>query len=228
MKKLALVTLLALVLSGGSAFADAAEERQAARSFQLRHRDASRAAAVIKPLITSTGSVSIQPSSNTLVVTDAPSALAEIERALDEFDAPAKQFEVAIRLVSASRVSNPPPVPPALRDISTKLSGVLRFNRFDSLGEIEAGGREGDPLRVGLSEAYRAEFKLGEFDPVTQSLQLTDFRLLRLTQGSGDLQPVFRNATLNLKVGQTVVLGVSKSPEDARVLMLVLLARPGE
>lgn len=225
--KRALFTWMILVAAAAApAIADdAAEQRLAARSFQLEYRDASRAAVVIKPLVSASGSVSIQPSSNTLVVTDAPEALREIARVLGEYDAPAKDFAVEIRLVAASRVQNPPPVPPALREISAKLGGVLRFNRFDEIGQIRAGGREGDPLVVGLGPSYRAEFKVGEFDPVTQSLQVTDFRLLRLPEGSGDVQQVFRNATLNLKAGQTVVLGVSRLPESNRLLMLVLTAR---
>ncbi|MGH9459418.1 MAG: secretin N-terminal domain-containing protein [Thermoanaerobaculia bacterium] len=225
MKRLILIAMLLLVAGAAPVLADAAaEERLAARSFQLEFRDASRAAVVIKPLISASGSVSIQPSANTLVVTDSPEALREIARVLAEYDAPAKEFSLEIRLVGASRVANPPPVPEGLREISSKLSGVLRFNRFDQIGQIRASGREGDPLVVDLGETHRADFEVGEFDPVTRSLQLTDFRLLRVPETSGELQTVFHNATLNLKAGQTVVLGVARDPQSKRLLMLVLVA----
>jgi hypothetical protein len=219
------VILLALLGSASTALAAPAEnEKLTARSFQFKFRDASRAASVIKPLISSSGSVSIQPSSNTLVVTDSPAALREIARALAQYDAPPKAFTVELQLVAASRAANPPPVPEELREISAKLSGVLRFNRFDKLGEIRTQGREGDPVLATL-DGYRADFSVGEFDPISQTLQLSDFRIMKLPEGGGDLQQVFRNSTLNLRVGQTVVLGASRLPDSNRILMIVLTAQ---
>jgi hypothetical protein len=216
---------LALLGSAVAVAAPAENEKLTARSFQFKFRDASRAASVIKPLISSSGSVSIQPSSNTLVVTDSPAALREIARALAQYDAPPKAFTVEIRLVAASfQQKNPPPVPEDLREISAKLSGVLKFNRFEKLGEIRTQGREGDPVLATL-DGYRADFSVGEFDPISQTLQLSEFRIMKLPEGGGDLQQVLRNSTLNLRVGQTVVLGASRLPDSNRILMIVLTAQ---
>ncbi len=219
------VVFLALLGSAVAVAAPAADEKLTARPFQFKFRDASRAASVIKPLISASGSVSIQPSSNTIVVTDTPAALRGIARAIAEYDAPPKTFTVELRLVAASNTRNPPPVPEDLREISAKLSGVLRFNRFDKLGEIRAMGREGDPVLADLDGSYRADFKMGEFDPISQTLQLSEFRILRVPQGGGEVQQIFRNSTLNLRIGQTVVLGASRLPDSNRILMLVLTAR---
>lgn len=219
------VMFLALLGSAVAVAAPAADEKLTARPFQFKFRDASRAASVIKPLISASGSVSIQPSSNTIVVTDTPAALRGIARAIAEYDAPPKTFTVELRLVAASNTRNPPPVPEDLREISAKLSGVLRFNRFDKLGEIRAMGREGDPVLADLDGSYRADFKMGEFDPISQTLQLSEFRILRVPQGGGEVQQIFRNSTLNLRVGQTVVLGASRLPDSNRILMLVLTAQ---
>jgi hypothetical protein len=216
---------LALLGSAVAVAAPAADEKLTARPFQFKFRDASRAASVIKPLISASGSVSIQPSSNTIVVTDTPAALRGIARAIAEYDAPPKTFTVELRLVAASNTRNPPPVPEDLREISAKLSGVLRFNRFDKLGEIRAMGREGDPVLADLNGSYRADFKMGEFDPISQTLQLSEFRILRVPQGGGEVQQIFRNSTLNLRVGQTVVLGASRLPDSNRILMVVLTAQ---
>jgi hypothetical protein len=217
--------ILTLLVGASASAAPAADEKLAARSFQFKFRDASRAAAVIKPLITAAGSVSIQPSSNTLVVTDSPIAIREIARAIAQYDAPPKPFTVEIRLVAASRAQTPAPVPEDLREISAKLSGVLRFNKFEKLGEIRALGREGDPVLADLDGAYRADFTMGEFDPISQTLQLSDFRVMRVPAGGGELQQIFRNSTLNLRVGQTVVLGASRLPDSNRILMIVLTAQ---
>jgi hypothetical protein len=228
MRKAAFGVILLMLLGGVPAAlaAPAENEKLTARSFQFKFRDASRAASVIKPLISASGSVSIQPSSNTLVVTDSPAVLREVVRAIQQYDAPPKAFTVEVRLVAASQVrGTPPAVPEDLREISAKLSGVLRFNRFDKLGEIRAQAREGEPVLANLDGAYRADFTMGEFDPISQTLQLSEFRVMRIPPGDGELQQVFRNSTLNLRVGQTVVLGASRLPDSNRILMIVLTAQ---
>ena len=73
-KHVALMLLLLLAVCG-AAFADDAPAADAAKSlsvktFQFKHKDADRASVVVKPLMSSEGSFSIQPSSNSMVITD--------------------------------------------------------------------------------------------------------------------------------------------------------------
>jgi hypothetical protein len=225
MKK-SLATLFLITFFAAGLYADAAES-VAARSFQLQFRDASRAAVVIKPLITEKGSVSIQPSSNTLVVTDLPERLAEVARILGEYDAPAKSFTIDLKLVTASTSQNPSPVPPDLKEISSKLGGVLRFNQFEKIGELVTSGREGTPVLIDIDGGYRAEFRLGEFDPLSRSLRLEDFRLSRVPQRGGELQQLLKTS-INLRLGQTVALGASRDPGSTRALMIVLRGEQSE
>lgn len=207
--------------------ADAAEESVAAQSFQLQFRDASRAAVIIKPLITARGSVSIQPSSNTLVVTDEPDQLRQVARVLGEYDAPPKRFSIDLKIVAASQVQQPAPVPPDLREISSKLGGVLRFNQFDKVGEIVTSGREGAPVLIEIDGGYRAEFRMGEFDPLSRSVRLEEFRLSRVPQGGGEVQQLLKTS-INLRLDQTIALGAARQPGSNRMLMLVLRGQQSE
>jgi hypothetical protein len=222
MKK-SLVILLFLTFCAAGLHAEAV----AARSFQLQFRDASRAAVVIKPLITDKGSVSIQPSTNTLVVTDLPERLEEVARILGEYDAPARSFTIDLKLVAASTSQNPPPVPPDLKEISSKLGGVLRFNQFEKIGELVTSGREGTPVLIEIDGGYRAEFRLGDFDPISRSLRLEDFKLSRVPQRGGELQQLLKTS-INLRLGQTVALGASRDPGSTRALMIVLRGEQSE
>lgn len=206
----------------------AADEPLAARTFQFRYRDASQAAVVIKPLISASGSVSIQPSTNTLVITDSPAVLQVVTRAIQAYDTPPQGFRVDVKLVAASRAANAPPVAEDLREIASKLSGVLRLNRFEKLGEVSAQANEGEPVLTGLDTYYRAEFEVGEFDPVSQTIRLEQFRLNRLPEGSGDVQQLLKPTTINLRLDQTHVIGASRLPNSDRILMLVLVARRAE
>ncbi|HXG57802.1 MAG TPA: secretin N-terminal domain-containing protein [Thermoanaerobaculia bacterium] len=217
---------LIVLMSCGAALADAGEARPlSVRTFQFKHKEADRAAAIIKPLISGEGSMSIQPATNALVVTDHPDNLQQVAAVLAEFDAPPRPVTLSFRLVGASRAaSNAPPVPEELRDVASKLS-MLKFNAFENLGEANVQGREGEPGLIELPSGYRAEFQFGEYDPASHTIKLNNFRVSKL-QGSGRDQQLVQlyNATLNVKPGQTLIVGASK-PQGNRSLMIVVLAR---
>lgn len=222
-----LSTILTLACSG-FAFADAdAKASLTAKTFQFKFRSAERAATVIKPMMSADGSISFQPNSNTLVVTDRTENLKAISAALAKFDAPAQSFRISVRLVSAGRSASPR-VPDELKEVSDKLSGVLRFNSFEKLGELNVEAKEGDPVVAEqFATGYRADFKLGEYDASSDSIRLNEFRLQR-AQGdaktSTELVQLLKTS-LNLKLGQTVILGASRLPQSDRALMLVIVSK---
>lgn len=228
MKNRIVVMMMTLLLSATFAFAEPAPDSAlTARTFQFKFKNADRAAVVIKPLMSGEGSLSIQPASNTLVVTDRPENVKSIVAALAKFDSPAQSFRIAVKLVAASRAATPS-VPPDMKEISAKLSGVLKFNAFESLGELNAEAKEGDPIVVDqFSPGYRAEFKMGEYDPATDTIRVNEFKLQRIQgdpKASKDVQQLLKTS-LNLKLGQTVILGASKLPQSDRALMIVVVAR---
>ena len=201
-----------------------ADKPLSVRTFTFKYKDADKAAAIIKPLVSSEGSISIQPSANALQVTDRATNLREIARAIAEFDEPAKAFRVYVRLVSASRVPNPPQVKDDLKDVAQKLS-MLRYNAFENVGEATIEAKEGDPGAVEMQSGYRAEFKLGEYDPTSDSIKVSDFHLSKLQGAQKDQLTSLLTTTLNLGIGQTYIVGASKAPESQHALMIVLVAR---
>lgn len=221
MKRLT-VLMMVLLLFSASAFADAADvgKTLTAKTFSFKHKQADKAANVIKSILSKEGSMSIQPSANSLVVTDLPENMKKIAAALAAFDAPAKALELTIGLVSASRGAENRIDPGIPEDVSSKLS-VLRYNVLESLGEVNASGKEGEPGVVTI-QGYRADFKFGEYDSASDSVQLVDFKLLR---AEGDqLTPILKT-TLNLQVGQTVVIGATRDAKSQRALMIVVTAQ---
>lgn len=201
-----------------------------ARTYQFKHKHADRAAVLIKSLVSAGGSMSIQPATNTLVVTDRAENIKNITAALQQFDAPPKSFVIDIRLVSAGRAGSAAPVPADLKDIAARLSGVLRFNSFEKLGEITVEGKEGDPTFGEVKSRYRAEFKLGDYDPLSNTIRLTDLRVLRAEapkDGVAQLVSILKTS-LNLKVGQMFILTAARQPQSDRALMIIVTARrPG-
>jgi len=222
--KRALVLCSVLLMMTSVVFADdagAGAKSLSVHTFTFKYKDADKAAAMIKPLMSSEGSLSMQASTNALVVTDRPENLKAITKALTEFDQPPQPFRIVVRLIGASRSEGRPRVTDEMKDIAPKL-GMLGFNSLDDLGSADVTGREGDPGIVTLSSGYRADFKFGEYDPTSDSVQISDFRLSK--QQSDQLTPLLKT-TLNLRIGQMYIVGATKTPKSPRALMIVLVAR---
>ncbi|HEX6160491.1 MAG TPA: secretin N-terminal domain-containing protein [Thermoanaerobaculia bacterium] len=222
MKRLLVVTL-ALFLVAAPAFAEPVDagKKLSVQTFQFKHKPAEKAAAAIKSLLGTEGSLSMS-SSNALVVTDSPENLKKIAAALAAFDQPAQQFRLSIRLVSAGRggANEQPRVPSELRDIAPKLQ-LLRYTQLENAGQAEILGREGEPGLVNLA-GYRADFSFGEYDQASDSIKVSDFKLLR---AEGDTLTPMLKTTLNLKLGQTVILGATRQANSSRALMIVVTAK---
>lgn len=193
-----------------------------AKSFDLRHKSAERVADLIQPLMTEDGSVSMQPARKVLVVTDTAEALARISAVIGEYDMPPRIYKVDLQLVSASREASPQPVPKGMEELAEKLSGVLRFNSFRRIGQIAASGEEGDSTVLAL-DGYRASFDFGEYDPISRTLRISEFRLDR-TGGEDAQSAPLLTTSLNVGIGQTVILGAARQPNAGRALMIVVSA----
>ena len=214
--------VMALLLVSASALAEAADVGKALRvqTFQFKYKQADKAAAAIKPLLSSEGSMSIQPSANSLIVTDLPANLKKIEAAIADFDAPARQFRLAVRLVSAGRAPDGEKrMDPSLNDVAPNFD-LMRYNVLDRVGTTEMTGKEGDPGLLELG-TYRADFRFGEWDPASDSLKVSDFRMLR---HEGETLAPLMKTTLNLKLGQTVIIGVTRDVKSQRALFIILTA----
>ena len=220
MKRL-MILMATLFLAAAPAFADAApaekEKSLSVRTFQFKHKSAEQAASAIKSLRGTVGSVSI--TNDALVVTDTPENLKKIASALAEFDVAPQQFRLSIRLVSATR-GQQARVADEVRDLAPKLA-LLRFNVLDNVGAADVVGSEGEPGLVDL-DRYRADYKLGEYDAASDSVKLEDLKVSRL---EGDQLSQLMKTTLNLKLGQTVILSVTRDPDSGRALMIVVSAK---
>jgi hypothetical protein len=213
---------MVLLLVSAAAFADAADvgKNLSVRTFQFKHKQADKAAAMIKSLMSGSGTFTVQPGANSLVVTDDPENLKKIAAAIAEFDTAPQPFQLSVRLISAARGGTKGRVPENLRDVESKLA-LLRYANVESLGSASVDGKEGDAGTVDMS-SYRADFKFGEYDPASDSIKISDFRLSRL---DGDQLAPMMKTTLNLKLGQTVIMAVTRDAQSQRALMMVLSAK---
>jgi hypothetical protein len=219
-----------LLALSGAAFAEpaaaAADAKQAlaVRSFTFKFKQADKAAAAIKPLLSKEGSMSIQPSNNSLVVTDRAENMKAVAKMIGDFDKEPQSFRLYVRIVGASRVEGTPKIPDDLKDVSRKLA-MLPFNFYEAVGEATVQGKEGDPGLINMPTGYRADFKFGEYDPASDSIAVNDLQIARLTGAQKDQLTPLLKTTLNLTIGQPYILGAAKGPQSQRALMIVLVAR---
>jgi type II/III secretion system protein len=223
-KRFAFALFLAFALCG-AAYADddaaaAAQKSLTVKTYQFKHKDASKAADVLKNLVSAEGSISIQPSTNSVVVTDRPENMKAIAAALAAFDTPPQSFKLTVRLLSAAR-AEAARVPDELKDVRPSLA-MLPFNAFESLGSANVDGREGEPGMIDLASGYRADFKLGDYDLSSDSIKVSDLKISKL-QGD-QLTQILKPTTMNLQLGQTLILGAGK-PQGQKALILVISAR---
>jgi hypothetical protein len=223
MKRIAMMLML-LVFVSAAAMAETADvgKSLSVRTFSFKHKQAENAAATIKSLMSADGTMSIQPKTNTLVVTDDPENLKKIAAAISEFDSAPQPFRLSVRLISAGR--NPSAkaaqIPAELHEVESQLT-LLRYNVIDPIGAAEVAGKEGGTGLFDLTH-YHADFKFGQYDPASDTIAVTDFKLSRL---DGDQLAPMMKTTLNLKLGQTVMLGVTRDAKSQRTLFIVLTAR---
>jgi hypothetical protein len=221
--KRSLMLFFVLLFTTGVVFAEPADGAKASlsvRTFQFKYKDADRAAAMIKALLSAEGSMSIQPTANSLVVTDHADNIKAVATALNDFDAPARTVKLSVRLVAASKAEIAPKPVEELKDIA-KSFAMLGYNAVESIGSADVESREGEPGTIDLGDGYRADFKFGEYDPASDSVKLNDFRLSRLQK---DQLTQLYKTTLNLKIGQTVIVG-AKRPAGGRALSIAFMAR---
>lgn len=222
MKRL-LTAFCAFLLVCGVAMAEPREPGQAltVRTFTFKYKDADKAAAAIKTLLSAEGTMSIQPSTNALVVTDRPENMKAITKALGEFDTAAQPFKLSVRIVSAARGEGAAKVPDDLKDVAAQLS-VLRYTSFESVGNANMQGKEGTPGVVDMPSGYRAEFKFGEYDPASDSIKINDLQISKVQK---EQLTSLLKTSLNLRLGQTYVFGAARAPQSQRALIIVLVAR---
>ena len=220
--KRALMILLAVLFTTGVVFAEPAEGVKAlsVKTFQFKFKNADRAAVVIKSLLSADGSMSIQPSANSLVVTDHPANLKTVAAAINEFDTAPRAVRLSVRLVTASHAEVAAKPAEELRDIA-KSFAMLGYNSLESIGSANIDSHEGELGTIDLGGGYRADFRFGEYDPTSDTVRLEDFRISKL---QGDQLSQIYKTTLNLKVGQMTIV-TAKRPQGQRALSIAFVAR---
>jgi hypothetical protein len=202
------------------------------QAYAFKHQVAAEALALVQPLLSSRGTVELQPGGNTLVIRDSRAAISRIVPVLRNFDHPARPVQVEILIVKASRTPVSPPIQRSdlPEELTQRLRGILPYDIFELQARSRLGAMEGQAVAYSLGDEYDVTFRLGTVTGDGR-IRLSNFRLSRRKAGT-DKGPAtvvgLLHTNLNLWLDQTLNLMVSRSESSPEALMIVLTPRRGD
>jgi hypothetical protein len=219
------VRALAGVLTlAACALAVAAEAREI-RLFSIKYRPVREVAALVEPLLSPEGSITIQPQFNLLTVQDTPEAIARVGKLLAAWDVPPSTYKVRISVLLGTAL---PPGQTADRNDSAVGGELLKVFHFSSYREIETvqvTATDGAAVEANVGEPYHLRFTLRTVPGDPTRVQLSQLEISRRQQvvsgGGMALRPVLRT-TVSLELGQTAVVGAARSEGASEGLVLVM------
>jgi hypothetical protein len=193
----------------------------------FKYQQASEAVVMVYPLLSSKGTVELQPGGNTLVVRDTEEALRRIVPVLKGFDHPGRPLRLEVYVVRASRAAVSPQVqhsdlPEAL---TKRLRELLAYDVYEVQAQAQLAGAEGQKVIYELGPEYRMSFRFGTILE-DQRVKLSGFQILRRAEGRPATSLLQTN--MSLWLDQTTSLGLAKSEASREALMLVLTLREGK
>ncbi len=204
-------------------------------AYTLKHQPAHEALALIRPLLTTRGTVEVQPGSNTLVVRETRTALTSLTRVLAEFDHPPEELRFDIRIVRAGPKRNvvSPPEPedfgPLPEELAERLRELLRYDDYRVLAEAGVTSQEGEDVTYDLGQTYSVSFRSGTV-VAGQRVKLEGFRIVKhaenATNKTRQLKPrELFHATLNLWLGRPFNLVLAQDESRQEALMVAISVR---
>jgi hypothetical protein len=198
------------------------------RVFTLRYRKAEEVALLVRPFLTESGSVILQPKLNTLTMRDVGSAVDRAAQAIASYDKPPRAVEIAVTLLKATSQARKAPEKDK-HDVSEVIGGVgeqlkkrFNFTDYEKLDSVVMQGTEGDKVAYVIGGEYRLEFFVDPSgdDKVIRLKELSLERLRRDAAGRETRREILRTS-INVQVSHTYIYGIGKDEAASDALFLV-------
>jgi hypothetical protein len=203
--------------------AESGAGRLALHAYAMHHRPLSEAAELVRPMLSTVGTIELQPARDTLVVRDTLAALSRIAPALRQFDRPLEPLDVEVLVVRAlaagDRPSAAPRVPP---DLERRLRALLRYERYELVAEARLRSRENEEVTYELGGGYEVRFRVGSLIQ-ERRVRLVDFQVARA--GADGFRPPLIHTNLNVWLDRTVTLGLARTEGSTSALMVAVTCR---
>jgi len=199
-------------------------DEAAAKVFVLKYKRVEEAALLIRPLLSSSASVTLAQSLNAMTITDREENLKTIAKVLAGFDLPPRGFTIGVKLVRARSDAPAGSMSQEIQGLGAKLKSLFQFNDYTLIDSAVLRGVEGEGISYRLGEEFQIAFTIGR-SSFGDVLLLSPFVLSRLKKNEqGKAVPVqlYKNA-MPIELNQTLVVGASRDEASKTALILILL-----
>lgn len=224
------------------------------RSYKIQHRDVHLIAESLRPFVDGEAQITVSPMLNSIVVRQSEDGIFKIDSLVKVIDVPLKKFWVEVLVIrGAKTVDGKPTYPDEIASIAKQLAQLFKFNKYEIISRANALGLENSTIAFESANTAKlygeTETKIkyenknvelehrvppGLIDPgsikvSTQPEYHNGIIKLR------DLYIEFQNlsgsnvhTSINLKNGETVILGASQGPQQDVVLISAVTAKTVE
>lgn len=188
------------------------------RSYQIEHLQPDQVGSLLGPYVYveregAPGRISL--AQGAVTVRETPDNLDKIERVLEEYDVASPYLRLSFQLIRADGASASDP---AIAEVEAQLRELFQFEGYELVGEAVVTARNHTHVEqefAGSDDEYAVEADIG-FQP-PETIRLARVQLIT-RRGSR-----FETA-VNLRPGQTVVLGSSRGTDARGALILTVRA----
>ena len=155
-------------------------------------------------------------------------SLSRIIPVLLSYDHPAKPLTLELYIVRASRSQVSPAMPRSdlPEPLTRRLRALLAYDIYEVQAQAHLASQEGQAVTYALAEDYQVSFRLGTLFG-DQQVRLADFQIQRRGDRKAPNASLI-HTNLNLRLDQTMSLGLARSETSREALMVVLTLRNGE
>ena len=227
-------TLLLVAVIGIATALVAADTDTVSRAFELEHASVLEVSAAVQPLLSESGSLTVQPKLSRIVVQDRSDVMKRVTTLIEELDHVPGLYSVQIELLEGTE-----PKPYGTQDeieANAQLRKMFKVAAFRRLGKSTIEGQLGSRAQVDLGTDFRVAFlpKSPESSDRTpwgtphqgNQINLRPLVLERLESSSdGEMtahELLRTNVLLSKK--QTVYIGAGNSEDSDHVLVLIVRA----
>lgn len=196
------------------------------KAFTIKFKKVDEVATIVNSLLSDRGAVTMQPRLQTLVVQDYEKNLRQIEMAIAAFDVPPPAAEVSVKLVRASKNTEETSISNEIKNMA-KVAEVLKFNHYSLLDSGILQCEEGQNSVLSLAKDYQLSFVADIIEEKNNIIRLQNFQLKKRkkdSEGKEIFVPLL-TVTINLRDGETLVLGASRFEESDQALLVILLGK---